>query len=110
MDKVELKSRKLNQVGNTQLSLPGLGIGCAPLGGIWEKVGIKDALDTLIEAAEVHGITYFDTAPFYGNGCSEARLGVAVNELNSNNNSSNIKISTKMGLLILCNLGRLTKP
>ena len=97
MDHVELKSRKLNQVGNTQLSLPGLGIGCAPLGGIWEKVGIKDALDTLIEAAEVNGIEYFDTAPFYGNGCSEARLGVAVNELNSNNHSCNIKISTKIG-------------
>ena len=97
MDHPEPKSQKLQQVGNTKLFLPGLGIGCAPLGGIWEKVAINDALDTLIEAAESHGLTYFDTAPWYGNGCSEARLGIAANEISSNNNSRIIKISTKIG-------------
>ena len=96
MEKPELKSRKHQQVGNTNLFLPGLGIGCAPLGEIWDNVKTKDALDTLLEAAEIQGITYFDTAPWYGNGCSEARLGVAVNEMNSINHSRKIRISTKV--------------
>ena len=97
MEHLELKSRQQQQVANTNLFLPGLGIGCAPLGEIWDKVKAKDALDTLLEAADAHGITYFDTAPWYGNGCSEARLGVAVNEMNSINHSRKIKISTKVG-------------
>jgi len=54
--------------------LPRLGIGTAPLGGLFEEVSEADAAATL-EAAAREGITYFDTAPRYGHGQAEERLG-----------------------------------
>ncbi|WP_329373403.1 aldo/keto reductase [Streptomyces sp. NBC_00669] len=54
--------------------LPPLGIGTAPLGGLFEEVTEQDAAATLRAAAEA-GIRYFDTAPRYGHGQAEERLG-----------------------------------
>ncbi|MFF2329806.1 MULTISPECIES: aldo/keto reductase [unclassified Streptomyces] len=54
--------------------LPRLGIGTAPLGGLFEEVSEQDAAATL-EAAARAGLTYFDTAPRYGHGQAEERLG-----------------------------------
>lgn len=54
--------------------LPRLGIGTAPLGGLFQEVSEQDAAATL-EAAAAAGITYFDTAPRYGHGQAEDRLG-----------------------------------
>ncbi|MGW1106309.1 aldo/keto reductase [Streptomyces sp. NPDC002540] len=54
--------------------LPRLGIGTAPLGGLFQEVSEQDAAATL-EAAAAAGITYFDTAPRYGHGQAENRLG-----------------------------------
>ncbi|WP_299538008.1 aldo/keto reductase [uncultured Streptomyces sp.] len=55
-------------------ALPRLGIGTAPLGGLFEEVTEREAAATL-EAATAEGITLFDTAPRYGNGLAEERLG-----------------------------------
>ncbi|MFJ2091412.1 aldo/keto reductase [Streptomyces sp. NPDC087901] len=55
-------------------TLPRLGLGTAPLGGLFEAVGDEDAAAT-IEAAGAAGMTYFDTAPRYGHGLAERRLG-----------------------------------
>ncbi|MEV5610030.1 aldo/keto reductase [Streptomyces sp. NPDC052225] len=55
-------------------TLPRLGLGTAPLGGLFEEVGEEDAAATL-KAAAAEGITYFDTAPRYGHGQAEERLG-----------------------------------
>lgn len=54
--------------------LPPLGIGTAPLGGLFEEVTEQDAAATLRAAARA-GISYFDTAPRYGHGQAEERLG-----------------------------------
>jgi D-threo-aldose 1-dehydrogenase len=54
--------------------LPRLGIGTAPLGGLFQEVSEQDAVATL-EAAAAAGITHFDTAPRYGHGQAEDRLG-----------------------------------
>jgi len=54
--------------------LPPLGIGTAPLGGLFEEVTEQEAAATLRAAASA-GITYFDTAPRYGHGQAEDRLG-----------------------------------
>ncbi|MFF8914737.1 aldo/keto reductase [Streptomyces sp. NPDC015032] len=54
--------------------LPRLGIGTAPLGGLFQEVTDQDAAATLGAAARA-GITYFDTAPRYGHGLAEERLG-----------------------------------
>lgn len=55
-------------------TLPRIGIGTAPLGGLFEEVTEQDAAATLKAAAEA-GIRYFDTAPRYGHGLAEQRLG-----------------------------------
>eukprot|EP00931_Biecheleriopsis_adriatica_P055830 TRINITY_DN33085_c0_g1_i1.p1 TRINITY_DN33085_c0_g1~~TRINITY_DN33085_c0_g1_i1.p1 ORF type:complete len:358 (+),score=52.17 TRINITY_DN33085_c0_g1_i1:58-1131(+) len=65
-------------VGSSTLKLPILGLGCSPLGELWDEVPAIEALRA-IEAAHAVGFTHFDTAPWYGNGMSEARLGMALN-------------------------------
>jgi len=56
------------------IRLPPVGLGTAPLGGLFQPVGDDTALAT-IELAWERGIRFFDTAPLYGRGLSEQRLG-----------------------------------
>lgn len=62
------------KVGSTNLSLPAFGCGTAHLGELYGKVDEADARATL-DAAWDAGIRYYDTAPWYGRGLSEHRLG-----------------------------------
>ncbi|MGZ3533534.1 MAG: aldo/keto reductase [Vulcanimicrobiaceae bacterium] len=55
-------------------ALPPVGFGGAPIGGLYEAVADAQAAATL-ECAWECGIRYFDTAPLYGYGLSEQRLG-----------------------------------
>jgi D-threo-aldose 1-dehydrogenase len=61
-------------VGRTGLSLPQLGFGGAPLGELFARVSEADAEATLAAAWDA-GVRFFDTAPWYGRGQSEHRLG-----------------------------------
>lgn len=61
-------------LGNTGVKIPILGFGGAPLGELFEKVEHRQAFETLKEAYAA-GIRYYDTAPWYGHGLSEHRLG-----------------------------------
>ncbi|MDT7723893.1 MAG: D-threo-aldose 1-dehydrogenase [Actinomycetota bacterium] len=54
-----------------------LGLGCAPLGNLYHAISDETATAT-VEAAWAEGIRYFDTAPHYGLGLSERRLGAAL--------------------------------
>jgi D-threo-aldose 1-dehydrogenase len=56
---------------------PRVGLGTAPLGGLYAPVPEADALG-VIEAAYAAGVRYFDTAPLYGHGLAERRLGTAL--------------------------------
>jgi len=69
--------RKTAQLGRTDVSVTRLGLGTAPLGGLYASVAHDDALRT-IEAAWQAGIRFFDTAPLYGHGLAEMRLGEAL--------------------------------
>ena len=51
-----------------------LGLGTAQLGGLYSSVSDEEGQE-LIDAAISSGIKYFDTAPHYGKGVSEKRLG-----------------------------------
>lgn len=62
------------RIGKTDLRVPTLGFGGAPLGGLFSAVDDDAALTTLQEAF-ASGMTYVDTAPFYGFGLSERRVG-----------------------------------
>ncbi|AUZ46808.1 aldo/keto reductase [Pseudomonas orientalis] len=77
--------------------LPGvLGFGTAPLGNMFRAIPEDEARAT-VEAAWNHGVRYFDTAPFYGSGLSEIRLGQAL----SHYNRDDYVLSTKVGRVIL---------
>jgi len=54
-----------------------LGLGTAPLGGLFSEVG-DDAATATVDAAWDRGIRFFDTAPLYGYGNAERRLGRAL--------------------------------
>ena len=65
---------KQRTVGKTDLKIDVLGLGAAPLGGNFVDLDYTQAAD-LIAAAQKAGITYFDTAPWYGFGRSERVIG-----------------------------------
>ncbi|MGG9999626.1 aldo/keto reductase [Pseudovibrio ascidiaceicola] len=80
------------QLGGTNLQLPTLGIGGAAFGGLFATAPRKESMSTLDRAKEV-GLTYIDTAPYYGFGRSERVIGDAVRKYD-------YIISTKVGRLL----------
>jgi len=62
---------------STSFEIPAFGLGCAPLGNLYRPLSDAQAFAT-IHAALAAGISYIDTAPYYGHGRSEQRIGVAL--------------------------------
>ena len=77
-----------------------LGFGGAPLGNLFAAIA-DDAALKLVRHAYDRGIRYFDTAPHYGNGLSEHRIGAALRELPRNA----YVLSTKVGRLLVPDAG-----
>jgi D-threo-aldose 1-dehydrogenase len=86
----------VKEIGSTGLRVTRLGLGGAPLGGLFEGVSEDDARATL-SAAYGAGIRCFDTAPFYGNGRSELRLGAFLRK----RPRDEFVLSTKVGRLLV---------
>jgi D-threo-aldose 1-dehydrogenase len=72
-----------------------LGLGTAPLAGLFRPVDDAAARDT-IDRAWSMGIRHFDTAPLYGSGLGEHRLGEALR----GRPRDQFTISTKVGRLL----------
>ncbi|MDN3027007.1 aldo/keto reductase [Streptomyces sp. S.PB5] len=70
----------------------GLGFGAAGIGNLFTEVGEEQAYEA-VAAAWHRGIRYYDTAPHYGLGLSERRLGAALRE----HPREEYTISTKVG-------------
>lgn len=62
------------RLGRADLSLTRLGLGGAPLGNLYREVDEDEAVQAVNMAWNL-GIRYFDTAPLYGSGLSEKRMG-----------------------------------
>ncbi|GJJ04412.1 oxidoreductase [Duganella rhizosphaerae] len=77
------------------LQLTRLGMGCAPIGGLYQAVSEQEAR-AAIDAAWDLGVRYFDTAPYYGFSRSERRLGAAL----AGRARQEYVISTKVGRLL----------
>ncbi len=90
-----MKKRRFKAPSGAELNFTELGFGAAPLGNLYRPHSNRQALDTF-EAAWTAGIRYFDTAPFYGLGLSETRLG---NFLYDKKRSDYI-VSTKVGRVL----------
>ena len=69
--------RVVRRLGRTRAEVTRLGFGGAALGNLFRAVSGRDAREAL-EQAWALGIRYFDTAPYYGYGLSEHRLGEAL--------------------------------
>ena len=65
------------RLGRTALTVTRLGLGCAPLGNLYAAVP-EAAAQATVDAAWDAGLRWFDTAPLYGNGLAERRLGAAL--------------------------------
>jgi D-threo-aldose 1-dehydrogenase len=61
------------------VTLSRLGLGTAPLGGLYESVSDEQA-HALVDRAWALGLRFFDTAPLYGSGLAERRLGAALRD------------------------------
>ncbi|HEX4636794.1 MAG TPA: aldo/keto reductase [Rhizomicrobium sp.] len=83
----------LRELAATGLKVTELGFGTAPLGNLFRPLPDEVARQTLA-AAQQAGFGYFDTAPFYGFGLSERRLGDALR------GRKDIVLSTKVGRLL----------
>lgn len=83
----------LRPLGRTGLIVTELGFGTAPLGNLFRPLADDMARATLA-AAEEAGFGYYDTAPFYGFGLSERRLGDALRQ------RKDVVVSTKVGRLL----------
>lgn len=79
-------------LGRTGVTVGRLGLGCAPLGNLYEPVSDEDAAGT-VHAALMGGMRLFDTAPRYGGGVSERRLGQVLAQVPR----SQVTVATKVG-------------
>jgi D-threo-aldose 1-dehydrogenase len=86
---------ELRRIGRTGLLVTPLGLGGAPFGNLFVPVAEGDARAAL-ETAWSHGCRFFDTAPYYGYGLSERRVGDALRE----RKRADFTLSTKVGRLI----------
>jgi D-threo-aldose 1-dehydrogenase len=82
-------------IADLRMPLPGLGFGAAQLGNLY-RVTTDEEADSAIAAAWDRGIRYFDTAPHYGIGTSERRLGERLRGLPRDE----FLVSTKVGRLL----------
>lgn len=87
-----MPSRRL---GRTDLLVSELGFGAASLGNLYQSVSDAEARATL-ETAWAAGLRYFDTAPYYGFGLSERRVGDVLRSMDRNG----FVLSTKVGRLL----------
>ncbi len=85
----------LRPVGNTKLKLTSLGFGCASIGNLGHAVSDAEAAAVLDRAWDA-GMRYFDTAPHYGRGRSEARLGAFLKD----KPRGEFVVSTKVGKVL----------
>lgn len=69
-------------LGKTGYAVSALGFGCGAIGGLMVKGERAEQRRAVAHAIE-SGVTYFDTAPSYGNGLSEQNLGRVLEELGS---------------------------
>ncbi len=83
------------QVGNTSLRVTRLGMGTAPIGNLYSDLDDEEALETVRRSYE-NGIRFFDTAPLYGAGEAERRLGEALRGIPRDN----VVIQTKIGRIL----------
>ncbi|WP_155372449.1 aldo/keto reductase [Catellatospora vulcania] len=83
-------------LGGSKVAVSALGFGAASIGNLYRAVPDEQAAAT-VDAAWQAGIRYFDTAPHYGLGLSEQRLGRAL----AGRPREQYVVSTKVGRILV---------
>ena len=89
------KARKFVTRAGRELKFTALGFGSAPLGNYLRPLSEEES-DAILAAAWTSGLRYYDTAPLYGLGLSELRVG----RLLKKHKRNEYTISTKVGRLL----------
>jgi D-threo-aldose 1-dehydrogenase len=89
---------KTIRLGRTAVEVSTLGFGAAPIGNLYTATDDGTAR-AAVDAAWNGGVRYFDTAPDYGLGLSERRLGAAL----GGRRREQFTVSTKVGRLPVAN-------
>jgi aryl-alcohol dehydrogenase-like predicted oxidoreductase len=87
-----MQKRKL---GNSNLEVSALGLGCMGMSSGYGPAGEKQAMIAVIRAAVENGVTFFDTAEIYGPFANELLVGEALAPF-----GGQVKIATKFGFRI----------
>lgn len=90
----EKNHQRKRQLGQSGVYTSLLGFGAAPIGNLYQAVNDSTATQA-VHCALGARLNYFDTAPHYGFGLSESRLGAALQELHAEP-----VLSTKVGRLL----------
>jgi D-threo-aldose 1-dehydrogenase len=94
-------SLQRRRIGRTDLEVTCLGLGGGALGGLYDPVSEQDAVEAVRSAYDA-GVRYFDTAPLYGHGRSEERIGRALAGVDRDS----YVLSCKVGVVIEPQEGR----
>tara|TARA_B100000029_G_scaffold58977_1_gene53120 strand:- start:12226 stop:13209 length:984 start_codon:yes stop_codon:yes gene_type:complete len=91
-----MNKNKLVEIGQTKLKINRLGMGGAPLAGLYSSVP-EETARKVINTYLGHCLGFFDTAPLYGSGISEIRLGSVL----SSYDRDSFVLGTKVGRLLV---------
>lgn len=83
------------RLGHSDVAVTEFGLGTAQLGDLYRPSSVAEAHE-IVEAAWRGGVRHFDTAPLYGYGLAESRLGAAIRELDR----SEFTLSSKVGRVL----------
>jgi D-threo-aldose 1-dehydrogenase len=86
------------RLGRTKIEVCRLGFGSAPLAGLLRETPTEQAGQAVARALAA-GLAYFDTAPQYGGGLAETRLGQALQAIPR----ERLTVSSKIGKLVVPN-------
>ena len=99
-----LKTRNWRRHAGAGIDFTEIGFGAAPLGNLYRAIS-DDEARAILERAWAGGVRYYDTAPLYGLGLSERRLGALLR----GKARDDYVLSTKAGrLLAACDPARRT--
>jgi D-threo-aldose 1-dehydrogenase len=91
-----MKGLAKKTLGKSGIEITKVGLGCAPLGGLYGDIPDEQAHEVVRRALSL-GINIIDTAPLYGYGKSEIRIGEAVR----GRARSDFVLASKVGRLLV---------
>ena len=91
-----MKGLETKALGKSGLVVTRIGLGCAPLGGLYGDIPESQALEVVRRALSL-GMNLIDTAPLYGYGKSEIRIGKALQGIRRDA----VVLASKVGRLLV---------